>query len=98
MTTIIIMKFKIADGREKEFESFVEERTRLIRKTPGFRQIYLLTPIGVKEYRLVSWWDRIEDYEAWIRKESYELSHNAKHQGLVIGTVPYEVAQVIKQW
>ena len=98
MTTIIIMKFKIAEGREKEFETFVEERTRTIKKAPGFKQIYLLTPLGSKEYRLVSWWDKIPDHEAWVRKESYELAHNMKHAGLVIGTVPYEVAQVLKQW
>lgn len=98
MTTIIIMKFKVAEGREREFEAYVEERTKAIKKTPGFKQIYLLTPLASKEYRLVSWWDKIPDHEAWVRKESYELSHNEKHAGLVIGTVPYEVAKVLKQW
>lgn len=92
------MKFKIAHGRASEFEAFVEERTKTIRKIPGLRQIYLLTPLASKEYRLVSWWDRLEDHEAWIRKESYEFSHQPKHEGIVLGTVPVEVLEVVKQW
>lgn len=98
MTLVIIMKFKIADGREKEFEDLVAERARLHKKASGFKVMYLLVPVGTKEFRLVSWWDRLPDHEAWIRKESYELGHNAQHQGLVIGTVPHEVGEIVRQW
>lgn len=98
MTTVIIMKFKVAQGREKEFEDFVNERAKIIKKMPGLDRIYLLVPLGTKEYRLVSWWDKIKDHEAWIRKESYEVSENSKHPGLVIGTIPFEVGEVKKQW
>lgn len=98
MTTIIIMKFKVAEGREKEFEAFVGERAEKLRKQKGLQTLYLLVPAQASEYRLVSWWDAVPDHEAWVRKESYELSHNPKHEGLVVGTVPFEVATVIKKW
>jgi len=98
MTTVIIMKFKVAPGREKEFEEFVAERAQTIKKTPGLEKIYLLVPLGTTEYRLVSWWDKIKDHQSWIRKESYEVSENPKHAGLVIGTIPFEVGEVRKQW
>ena len=98
MTLVIIMRFKIAPGREKEFELYVEERAKTIKKTPGVKQVYLLVPLGTKEYRLVSWWDKLTDHESWIRKESYELAHNDKHAGIVVGTVPFEVGEVKKQW
>lgn len=98
MTIVIIMKFKVAPGREDEFEDFIAERTKVIKKTPGLEKIYLLVPLGTSEYRLVSWWNRVQDHEAWIRKESYELSENSKHAGLIIGTIPYEVGEVKRQW
>ena len=98
MTTVIIMKFKVAPGREKEFEDVIAERAKNLKKTPGLEKVYLLVPLGTKEYRLVSWWNNIDDHEAWIRKESYEVSENMKHAGLVIGTVPFEVGQVKRQW
>lgn len=98
MTTVIIMRFKVAPGREKEFEDFVSERAKVIKKTPGLERIYLLVPQGSTEFRLVTWWEKIKDHQAWIRKESYEVSENPKHPGLVIGTIPFEVGDVRKQW
>lgn len=95
---VIIMKFKIAPGRESEFEQVVAERAKTVKMTPGFKQIYLLVPLGTQEYRLVSWWDKVHDHEAWVRRESYEFSENSKHPGLILGTIPYEVAEVKKQW
>ena len=98
MTLVIIMRFKVAQGREKEFESFIEERAKATKKVPGFKQVYLLVPLGTKEYRLVSWWDKLENHEAWIRKETYELVESPKHPGLVVGTVRFEVGEVRRQW
>lgn len=92
------MKFKIAGGRDKEFEAFVDERARAAKAVAGFKQIYLLRPTDNAEYRLVSWWEKSDNLPAWIRTESYEFSENPKHAGLVIGPIPYEVARVMRQW
>jgi heme-degrading monooxygenase HmoA len=100
MRSIVIMRFKVADGREKEFESLVEQRARSIKKSPGIKQVYLLLPVSAKDkdYRLVTWWEDLKDHEAWIRRESYEFHHSADHPGIVVGTVPFEVANVVKEW
>jgi heme-degrading monooxygenase HmoA len=92
------MKFNTAEGREREFEKAVEERAVGLRQVPGFRQIYLLRPAGFGEFRLVAWWDEIADHEAWVRTESYALSHSDRHPGIVVGPVMYEVATLVKEW
>jgi heme-degrading monooxygenase HmoA len=53
---------------------------------------------GEKEYRFVCWWDDLKDHDAWVRKESYALHHSEKHPGIIVGTIPYEVAHVVKEW
>jgi heme-degrading monooxygenase HmoA len=97
-TTVIIMRFKVATGREAEFESFAAERAKATRGLAGLKQLYLLAPQSEAGYRLVSWWQDVADTEAWIRKESYAFMHDDKHAGLVVGTVPYEVATVVREW
>jgi heme-degrading monooxygenase HmoA len=99
MRTIVILRLKVAQGREAEFEDFLQERAERIRATPGSQKVYLLKPLGSdKEYRMVSWWDDLQDHDAWVRKESYELHHSAEHPGIIVGTIPYEVASVLCEW
>lgn len=98
MTLVVIMRVHVALGREKEFEDLIAARSRHHRSQRGFERMYLLRPIKGKEYRLVSWWNSIQDPEAWVRTETYALSEDRAHAGLVIGAVPHEVLEIARQF
>lgn len=98
MTHVVIMNFHVAPGREREFEDFVAERSRLHRGVPGFLRMYLLRPTASSEYRVVTWWKELEKPDSWIRKEAYAFSEAPQHLGLVVGTVPSEVLTVVREF
>lgn len=98
MTLIVVLRLQVAPGRETEFEALVAERARVHRRAPGFERMYLLRGDPESEYRIVSWWGRLDEPEAWVRTEAYALSEDARHAGIVVGPVPHEVLHVAQQF
>lgn len=99
MTQIVILKVAVPAGREREFENVVADRSKVHRSKPGFERMYVLRPAGNgSEYRLVVWWKDLPSAEAWVRTETYALSEDKAHPGLVVGSVPHEVLHVVKEY
>jgi heme-degrading monooxygenase HmoA len=99
VTTVLIMKFRVAPGRESEWETFVSERSRTAATRAGFERMYLLKPrSGGDEYRVVSWWKTIDKPDAFIRTETYEFSESKAHQGIVVGPVGHEILDIVKSF
>ncbi len=99
MTLLLIIRFRIAAGREDEWERFVAKRSKKLAKQDGFDRMYLLRPTdGDTEYRVVSWWDELDKPEAWIRKEMYEYSESEEHAGIVVGPPEHEVLEIVREF
>jgi heme-degrading monooxygenase HmoA len=98
MTLIIVMRIHVAPEREAEFEGLVAERARRHQGAQGFQRMYLLREPRAHEYRIVTWWTRLDDPEAWVRKETYAMSENAAHAGIVVGPVPHEVLEIAREF
>lgn len=99
MTLLLIIRFRIASGREEEWERFVAHRSKVVSQEDGFDRMYLLRPTdGDTEYRVVSWWDELEKPEAWIRKEVYAYSESEEHAGIVVGPAEHEVLEIVEEF
>ena len=98
MTLVVILRLSVAPGRESEFERFLAQRAAKHRTDPGFERMYLLRSDDTGEYRIVTWWRRLDDPQAWIRQETYSLSEDRAHAGLIVGPVPHDVLQIVQQF
>lgn len=99
MTLLLIIRFRIASGREEEWEEFVAARSKTVSRQAGFDRMYLLRPADEEnEYRVVSWWDDLEKPEAWIRKEIYAYSESEDHAGIVVGPAEHEVLEIVEEF
>lgn len=99
MTLLLIIRFRVASGREDEWETFVEERSKKVSGQTGFERMYLLRPVdGETEYRVVSWWSDLENPEAWIRKEIYAYSESEDHAGIVVGPAQHEILEIVEEF
>lgn len=97
MVKILILKIRVAQGREAEFESLVKSRAVTLATDGDHERTYLLrTRDG--EYRLVSWWKKVDEADAWVRTQTYALSEDPQHRGVVVGPVPHEVLDVVDQY
>jgi heme-degrading monooxygenase HmoA len=98
MRQLIVMRVHVAPGREAEFERFVDERAGAHRSEAGFDRMYLLREANTDGYRIVTWWRALPDPESWVRKETYAYSESPAHPGIIVGPVPFEVLEIVKQY
>jgi heme-degrading monooxygenase HmoA len=98
MTRIVILRVRIAPDRANEFEAMIAGRASHHKKTRGFERMYLLRGEVPQEYRLVTWWKELGDPKAFVRSESYALSEDRAHAGIVVGPVAHEVLEIVQQF
>jgi len=98
MRQLIVMRVHVAPGREAEFEAFVAERAGKHQEASGFDRMYLLRESGEAFYRIVTWWHDHPGPESFVRKETYALSENPAHPGIIVGPVPFEVLEIVHQF
>jgi heme-degrading monooxygenase HmoA len=75
---IAMNRFRIALGRESEFEEVWRSRDSQLESVPGFRDFHLLRGPGDEEatlYASHTTWDSKEDFEAWTRSEAFRKAH-----------------------
>ena len=81
---IAMNNFKIASGREKEFEQIWRERQSHLDGVAGFVQFALLRGDGQGEYISHSAWQDREAFVAWTESEAFAAGHR---QGSLMGVL-----------
>jgi len=75
---IAMNRFRIARGREADFEEMWRRRDSHLAGVPGFREFHLLRgPAGddATLYASHTVWDSREAFEAWTRSEAFRRAH-----------------------
>ena len=71
-------RFRIAEGREQDFEEIWRKRESYLDGVPGFREFHLLRgPLedGATLYASHSVWASREAFESWTTSESFRKAH-----------------------
>ena len=93
-------RFKIAIGRESDFENIWENRETHLENVNGFQKINLLKGSTNDQYTLYtshsSWCSKL-DFENWRRSEAFRKAHSGggEHQGIYLGHPEFEGFEVI---
>ena len=93
-------RFKIAIGRESDFEDIWKNRKTHIDDVQGFQKFDLLRGDTKENYTLFtshSTWDSKTDFENWKKSDAFKKAHSAsgQHQGIYLGHPEFEGFQVI---
>jgi heme-degrading monooxygenase HmoA len=92
---IAMNRFRIALGREAEFESIWRGRDSQLDDVPGFSEFRLLRGPQDEEstlYASHTVWDSRADFEAWTRSEAFRKAHSGARgsDGLYLGHPQFE--------
>lgn len=75
---IAMNRFRIARGREEDFEELWRKRESHLDEVPGFREFHLLKGPQDDEatlYASHTIWDSRAAFEAWTESESFRAAH-----------------------
>ena len=97
---IAMNRFKIAIGRESDFEGIWKNRETYLDDVDGFQKFNLLKGSTNDVYTLYtshSTWDSKSDFENWKRSEAFRKAHSGggEHQGIYLGHPEFEGFEVI---
>ena len=92
---VAMNRFKIAKGKEKEFENVWKNRETHLDSVPGFKNFNLIKGEEREEYVLYashSIWKSKEDFINWTKSEAFKLAHKnaGQHKHLYIGAPSFE--------
>lgn len=62
---------------EERVDTFLErlETDHGIEDQPGFRELRVLSPVEADRFVTMTFWDSLDDYEAWREGSKYERAH-----------------------
>ena len=97
---IAMNRFKIAIGRESEFENIWENRETRLNDVQGFQKFNLLRGETNENFTLFishSTWDSKADFENWKKSDAFRKAHSGggQHQGIYLGHPEFEGYEVI---
>jgi len=97
---IAMNRFKIAVGRESDFEDVWKNRETYLEGVKGFQEFNLLRGFTNEEYTLYtshSTWDSRTDFENWKKSEAFRKAHSGggQHQGIYLSHPKFEGFEVI---
>jgi len=72
---IAMNSFKVAKGKEADFEQIWRERQSYLEEVPGFVQFALLKGDAEGEYISHSSWQDRDAYIAWTKSEAFAAGH-----------------------
>ena len=93
-------RFKIAIGRESDFEDIWKNRETHLGDVEGFQKFHLLKGASNEEYTLYtshSTWDSKYNFENWKKSEAFRKAHSGggQHQGIYLGHPELKVFEII---
>ena len=97
---IAMNRFKIAVGRESDFEDIWRNRETYLEGVKGFQEFNLLRGFTSEEYTLYtshSTWDSRTHFENWKKSEAFRKAHSGggQHQGIYLSHPKFEGFEVI---
>ncbi|OIR02014.1 heme-degrading monooxygenase HmoB [mine drainage metagenome] len=102
MTYIAMNRFRIARGREEEFETLWRDRDSHLREMPGFVAFHLLRGADGDEHTLFAShtvWASRRHFEAWTQSEAFRRAHGgaARSAGLYLGPPQFEGFEAVQE-
>ena len=93
-------RFKIALGRENDFEKIWKNRETHLDDIKGFKNFNLIKGSSNKEYTLYvshSEWTSKVDFENWTKSEAFKASHRGagQNRGIYLGHPEFEGFEVV---
>ncbi len=93
-------RFRIAHGRESDFEKLWRERDSHLEDVPGFRSFHLMRGPADDEgtlYASHTIWESAEDFRAWTESEAFKKAHRQAHapEGTYLGRPVFEGFEMI---
>jgi heme-degrading monooxygenase HmoA len=97
---IAMNRFRIALGREGDFEDVWRRRESHLDGAPGFREFHLLrgpTDDDAALYASHSVWESRADFEAWTKSERFRKAHAGAQtpEGMYLGPPRFEGFEVV---
>ena len=82
-TVMVLSRFIIANGMDREVKEAFLNRPHLVDGTPGFVRMEVLSPQdNPDEIWLATYWTDEESYHTWHRSHTYRDSHGGIPKGL----------------
>ncbi len=102
MTFIAMNRFRIALGREGEFEQIWRDRETNLPGMAGFVSFQLLRGPSNEEFTLFASntvWETRQHFEDWTKSEAFKRSHggSARSAGLYLGHPQFEGFEVVQE-
>ncbi len=97
---IAMNRFKVAKGKEAEFEAIWKGRDSRLNEMKGFVEFHLLRGPEHEDHTLYSShtiWDSKADFEAWTKSEQFRDAHKnaGGHSGIYLGHPNFEGFEVV---
>ena len=97
---IAMNRFRVALGREADFESIWRERKSYLDRVPGFRDFRLLRSAPADAATVFishSTWESKQVFEAWTESEEFTRAHRQAHtpEGVLLGHPDFEGYEVV---
>lgn len=92
---IAMNRFKVALGREDDFETIWRERETFLDEVPGYREFHLLRGDSTDEFTLYAShtvWESREAFEDWTKSEAFRKAHGGagRSSGVMLGHPQFE--------
>lgn len=92
---IAMNRFRIAPGRESDFEELWRNRESHLDQVPGFREFHLLKGPSDEEatlYASHTVWESRDAFEAWTNSEAFAKAHGQARapEGTYLGPPHFE--------
>ena len=97
---IAMNRFKIAPGREQDFEGIWQKRETHLENVAGFIEFHLIKGIAEDTHTLYashSTWRSQEDFTNWTKSEEFRKAHKGagEHSDIYLGHPVFEGFEVI---
>ena len=97
---IAMNRFRIALGREVDFEEMWRKRESRLEGVPGFKEFHLLRGAEQKDGTLFishSVWESRQGFEAWTNSEEFQKAHAqaGAPEGTYLGPPQFEGFEVV---
>ena len=73
---VVMNRVPVAEGHEEGFMDRFRSRSGLVDGQPGFIRNIVLKPIKGDFHVVMTFWERRDQFDAWIRSEAFQEAHS----------------------